>query len=98
MDLTDIARSVFSDDRFATEATGIVIDHLDSHTAQCSLSLDGRHRNARGVAMGGVLFTLADFATAVAANSDCLSDGGDLHWVSLLIPMSIFLPPRQATV
>lgn len=82
MTLTETARKVFADDRFATEATGIVIDQVDNHTAQCSLKLDGRHRNARGVAMGGVLFTLADFAAAVAANSDCLSDG-NLRWVSL---------------
>ena len=30
--------------------------------------------------MGGVLFTLADFCSAVAANSDTLDE---LHWVSL---------------
>ena len=82
MTLTETARNVFADDRFATMATGVVIDQVDNHTAQCSLTLNERHRNARGVAMGGVLFTLADFATAVAANSDCLSDS-NLHWVSL---------------
>ena len=80
--LINRARTVFNNDCFATEATGIVINHVDYHTAQCSLTLDRRHHNARGVAMGGVLFTLADFATAVAANSDCLSDS-NLHWVSL---------------
>ena len=36
----------------------------------------------RGVAMGGALYTLADFAAAIAANSDCIDDG-NLHWVSL---------------
>lgn len=82
MTLTEAARNIFANDRFATEATGVDIDHVDNLTAQCSLTLDERHRNARGVAMGGVLFTMADFAAAVAANSDCLSDG-NLHWVSL---------------
>lgn len=32
--------------------------------------------------MGGVLFTLADFAAAIASNTDCL-DTGILQWVSL---------------
>lgn len=32
--------------------------------------------------MGGVLFTMADFGAAIAANTDCL-DGGNLGWVSL---------------
>lgn len=80
MELTKKAREVFSADRYATELTGIVIDHVGDHTASCSLALDSRHRNARGLAMGGVLFTLADFCTAVAANSDTLEN---LQWVSL---------------
>lgn len=80
--LTEIARKVFAQDSFAT-LTGISIDHVDLHQCRCTLLLDDRHRNARGVAMGGVLFTLADFAAAVAANSADLADGTDLHWVSL---------------
>lgn len=83
MDLTDTARRVFASDRYAVGLTGIVINHVDLHEAECSLDVDAHHRNARGAAMGGVLFTMADFAAAVAANSDCLADGGDLRWVSL---------------
>ena len=82
MTLTEQARTVFASDRYATELTGIQIDLVAVHEAHCSLALEGHHRNARGVAMGGALFTLADLAAAVAANPDCLSDG-DLHWVSL---------------
>lgn len=82
MDYTTLAREIFAHDRFATEAAGIGISHVGDHTADCVLALDARHRNARGAAMGGALFTLADFAAAVAANSDCLEDG-TLHWVSL---------------
>ena len=82
MTLTEQARTVFASDRYATELTGIQIDLVADHEAHCSLTLEAHHRNARGVAMGGVLFTLADFAAAVAANTDCLADG-DLHWVSL---------------
>ena len=82
MDFTDKARKIFCNDRFATEATGIVIDFLDDQKAVCSLTLDSRHCNARGVAMGGAIYTLADFASAVAANRDFL-DRSPLPWVSL---------------
>ena len=58
---------LFENDRFATE-NGAVIEEVEEHYAQCSLKLGSRHRNAMGAVMGGVYFTLADFAFAVAAN------------------------------
>ena len=79
MDLTDTARKVFAGDNYA-RLTGVEIVSAGDGEAVCSLALDERHRNARGVVMGGVLFTLADFAAAVAANSDTLEN---LQWVSL---------------
>lgn len=81
-DMTARARAVFAADRYATELTGIEIASAGDHDATCTLTLAARHCNARGVAMGGALYTLADFAAAIAANSDCLGSG-DLHWVSL---------------
>ena len=60
-------RSLFQNDRFATEA-GAVIDEIDDHYAKVSLSLNEHHKNAAGGIMGGVYFTLADFAFAVASN------------------------------
>ena len=81
-DMTAKAREVFAADRYATELTGIEIASAGDHEATCTLTLAARHCNARGVAMGGALYTLADFAAAIAANSDCLGSG-DLHWVSL---------------
>lgn len=77
--LTEQARSTFGADRFAALA-GIAIKRVQHHEATCRLHLADCHRNARGAAMGGVLFTLADFAAAVAANSDTLDN---LQWVSL---------------
>ncbi|MPM47856.1 hypothetical protein SDC9_94577 [bioreactor metagenome] len=68
MDLTEQAREIFEGDRFAREATGIVIEKADVHYARCSLNLEPKHLNVRGAVMGGVIFTLADFAFAVAAN------------------------------
>ncbi len=60
-------RAYFANDRFATD-NGAVIDEIDDHRARCSLTLQPHHRNAMGAVMGGVSFTLADFAFAVAAN------------------------------
>lgn len=83
MDLTPIAQKIFANDTFATEATGIHIDYVDDNTTVCSLQLDNRHLNAKGSVMGGVIFTLADFAFAIAANSSILSEQKEsLHWVS----------------
>ena len=75
MGLTEKARQIFADDRFATELTGIDITAVGEHNATCTLRLGPQHRNARGVVMGGVLFTLADFAAAIAANSACIESG-----------------------
>ena len=60
-------REFFRNDRYATE-TGAVIDEIDDHYAKCSLTLTEHHRNGVGGIMGGVYFTLADFAFAVASN------------------------------
>ena len=62
------ARKYFADDCYATCSTGCVIDEVGEKYARCSLALDGRHRNAVGQVMGGVAYTLADFAFAVASN------------------------------
>ncbi len=58
---------MFMKDRFATD-NGAVIEEVDDHYAKCSLRIEDRHRNAMGAVMGGVYFTLADFALAVASN------------------------------
>ena len=62
-------KEIFAKDRFATE-NGMVIDDASEHYAKCSLTLTERHKNAMGGIMGGVHFTLADFAFAVASNQD----------------------------
>ena len=82
MSITDIAQKVFSNDRYATELTGVEITAVGDHEATCTLTITPAHCNARGVAMGGALFTLADFAAAIASNSEYIASG-DLHWVSL---------------
>lgn len=63
----DQVRTRFAHDRFATE-NGAVIEEIGDGWAVCSMAVSPRHRNAAGAVMGGAIFTLADFAFAVAAN------------------------------
>lgn len=60
-------KEFFKNDRFATE-NGMSIDEIGENYAKCSVTITNRHKNAVGGVMGGVPFTLADFAFAVAAN------------------------------
>lgn len=64
---TEETKKLFQNDRFATD-NGAVIEEVDDHYAKCSLRIEDRHKNAMGAVMGGVYFTLADFALAVASN------------------------------
>ena len=68
-DKLEAAKSFFENDRFATE-NGAVIDAIGKDYARVSLELQPKHRNAVGGVMGGVYFTLADFAFAVATNHE----------------------------
>ena len=62
------ARAYFANDRYATEATGVVIEAVGEHYAKCSLKLEDRHKNAVGHMMGGVVYTMADLTFAVSTN------------------------------
>lgn len=95
MNLTDIAKKVFADDRYATELTGAEIAAMGEHEATCTLTINADHCNARGVAMGGALYTLADFCAAVAANSDLQAP---LQWVSLDATIHYLAPVQAGTV
>jgi acyl-CoA thioesterase len=61
------AREFFSGDLFATR-NGMVIDEIGDDGCVCSMEIRDDHRNALGGVMGGVIFTLADFAFAVSSN------------------------------
>lgn len=62
------ARFMFKKDTYAMVTTGIEIDAVGDKYARCSLKLNEGHCNATGQVMGGVMYTLADFTFAVAAN------------------------------
>ena len=57
----------FGSDRFAM-VTGAVIREAEPGRAVCDMVLRDDHMNANNSPMGGAIFTLADFAFAVAAN------------------------------
>ena len=64
------AREEFSKNLYATKLSGIEIDKIGEDYALCSMKLTDDHRNAYGGVMGGAIYTLADFAFAVASNFD----------------------------
>ncbi|MBP5430744.1 PaaI family thioesterase [Ruminococcus sp.] len=66
-EILERVREIFRGDRFATEM-GAVVDDIGDHYAKVSLVINEHHKNAMGGIMGGVYFTLADFAFAVASN------------------------------
>ena len=78
------AREFFYKDKFALN-TGVVLDDLSDDEAICSLVLSDEHRNAYGGVMGGVIFTLADFAFAVLSNQIhqlTVAQQVDIHYLS----------------
>ncbi len=58
----------FNHDCFATAVVGARILEAEPCRAVCLLPLRPAHMNANNTPMGGAIFTLADFAFAVAAN------------------------------
>ena len=65
--LADVVET-FKNDRFATEAAGCAVVEARRGHAVCEMELRDVHRNAMGGVMGGAIFTLADFALAIACN------------------------------
>ena len=68
MPTLDQIRACFSGDRYATETTGVLIQDAQPGACVCTLPLRPELLNANGTPMGGAIFTLADFAFAVASN------------------------------
>ena len=73
-------KKFFANDKYATETTGIEILEAGGGKSKIHLALDNRHKNALGFVMGAVYFAMADFAFAVASNSD---ETSDFHTVTL---------------
>ena len=63
----ETVREVFAKDRFAV-AAGIEILEADTGYARCRMEIRDVHRNGMDAVMGGAVYTLADYAFAVASN------------------------------
>ncbi len=92
MNNTELARKRFSEDKFATDRTKIIIDEADIDYAKCSLNIEDCHLNANNTLMGGAIFTLADFAFAIASNM------GGVDTVSLNSHIDYINPPKGKKV
>ena len=68
MSYLEEAREYFGKDLYASKQTGIVIEAAEPGYAKCSLKINDNHKNALGQVMGGVFFTMADYAFAIASN------------------------------
>lgn len=53
----------------ASRGMGILLEEVRPGHARCSLQVRADHLNGHGICHGGVIFTLADTAFAVACNS-----------------------------
>ena len=65
----DELRELFKHDHYATDACDCTIEEARPGYARCSFEIQQKHRNQRGEVMGGALFTIGDFAIAVASNA-----------------------------
>lgn len=84
-------RKFFQRDRFAAGA-GVRLDDARPGYARASLRLRDGHLNGADVVQGGAVFTLADFAFAVACNSH-----GTLA-LAVDVTISFLRPTRSGTL
>lgn len=79
------ASAFFKEDKFAT-SNGMVVDEIGEDYAICSMDICENHINANGTVMGGVYFTLADFAFAVSVNNIHQMSVGMDNNITFLVP------------
>ena len=64
----DELNEFFKNDIFATKLLNAKILEANNDYAKCFFEITADHKNAKGVVMGGAIFSLADFTFAVATN------------------------------
>jgi len=89
----DQIKEFFDRDEFA-KMTGVVIEEAEEDGAVCTLALRGKHLNAGGIVQGGAVFTLADFAFAVASNLCDLKAGNQAITVNQSSNILFFQPAK----
>lgn len=80
-------------DNFA-KMTGAVIEVISDDEVVCTLSITENHLNAGGTVQGGAVFTLADFAFAIASNQDDLKAEIDAISISQSSSIVFFRPAK----
>ncbi|MCL2745336.1 MAG: PaaI family thioesterase [Planctomycetaceae bacterium] len=94
MELTlEQVRERFKTDRFAVGVMGIEIVEARVGYAKVKLDVSEKHFNTVNIVQGGVIFTLADFAFAVASNT-----GADAATVGIECNMSFIKPTTSGTL
>ena len=73
-------REFFVNDKYAVHS-GIVIDEVGEGYARCSMEIKDYHRNARGVVMGGAIFTLADLCYGAACDGQACSMTSEINYL-----------------
>jgi acyl-CoA thioesterase len=86
----ELIKSVKSD-RFA-EFTGVRTIEVKQGYAVTELTITKNHLNGVGMVQGGVIFTLADFAFALASNS------GGIATVGVNVSITYLKPPAGNTI
>lgn len=66
--LIEKTKQLIGKDRFAT-VNGITLEDVSTGTATAKMIINEQHLNGLGTVQGGAIFTLADLASAAAANS-----------------------------
>jgi acyl-CoA thioesterase len=92
----DDVRKFFEGDRYLT-MTGVVIEEAGDGKSVCTVDIvPENHFNKGGVVQGGVTYTLADCAFAVASNYKFLDKGetGKFITVSQSANITYFSPPK----
>lgn len=77
-------KNFFENDKFAI-SIGCEIQSAEKGSAVVTLDINESHYNGNGTVQGGVIFTLADFACAVAANAEeivFVSADGNISYLS----------------
>lgn len=92
MDVNQI-KEFFEKDKFA-KTTGALIEKITDNEVICVLDYNENHLNAGGTVQGGAIFTLADFAFAVACNLEDLKNDTEAITVSQSSHIIFFKPAK----
>lgn len=98
IDYTSLVAEALSSDCYAVATTGIRLLEARPRHAICHLAISDGHRNARDAVMGGVLFTLADFAFAAAANAETIAQGNPPSWLTASAQVHFLAQPHGSSL